>query len=256
MLKKRIIPTLLLKDVGLVKGVAFDSWRRVGSVLPSINVYNTRDVDELILLDIMATNEKRTIDYDSITEYSEECTVPFTVGGGVDNINKIRKLLLAGADKVVINSHSYEDPNLVKNAANRFGSQCIVSSIDVKKNANGVYECFSHCGTKPTGREVVVWAKEVELLGAGEIIITSIELDGTMKGYDCILIKKITENVNIPVIASGGAGEYNHFYEAIHKSNASAVAAASVFHFTEITPAKIKQYLSKKGMPVRDINAK
>lgn len=254
MLKKRIIPTLLWKDVGLVKGVSFDSWRRVGSVLPSINVYNTRDVDELILLDITATKEKRDIDYEAIAEYSAECMVPFTVGGGVNSINKIRKLLYFGADKIVINSHAYENPYLVREASNRFGSQCIVVSIDVRKNNDDVYECFSHSGTKSTGKEVVQWAKEIELLGAGEILVTSIELDGTMTGYDCKLIKKITQNVNIPVIASGGAGDYNHFFEAINNSNADAVAAASVFHFTEITPSKIKQYLSDKGVPVRDTN--
>ena len=253
MLKNRIIPVLLLRDSVLVKGVSFNSWRRVGTALPSINVYNARDVDELVLFDITATIENHGIDYDSVSEYSEACRVPFTVGGGVDNIDKMRDLLIAGSDKVAINSAAYQNPNLIKEGAKKFGSQCIVACIDVKKKSCG-YECYSHSGKKSTGKEVVSWAKELEHLGAGEIIITSIDLDGTMKGYDFNLIKLVTSNVKIPVIACGGAGDYSDFYVGLKECNASAVAAASVFHFTEITPAKIKNCLQEKGIPVRDAN--
>lgn len=251
MLKVRIIPTLLFKDVGLVKGIAFDSWRRVDTVLPVIKVYNLREVDELILVDINATKENKDLDYAEIKEFSKECFVPFTIGGGIRSIDQIKKLLRAGADKVVINSAAYEDINLIKSAAEVFGNQCIVSSIDGKLCNDGKYYCFSHCGTKNTGILVADWAAEVENNGAGEILITSIDQDGTMKGYDINLIKQVTTRVNIPVIASGGAGNYEDMYQVIIKGKANAVAAASVFHFTEQTPKAARDYLSTKKVPVR-----
>lgn len=254
MLKLRVIPTLLWKNVGLVKGIGFDSWRRVGTVLPAIRVYNTRDVDELILVDIVATKESREPDYVSINDLSSECFVPLTVGGGIKNIRMVRDLLRAGADKVAINSAAYEDPGLIQEASRMFGSQCIVVSIDARKKDDGSYECYSRSGTSPTGRELGCWVKEVERLGAGEILITSIELDGTMKGYDLDLIRQVTEKVSIPVIASGGAGNYQHMLEAVKVANASAVAAASIFHFTEQTPLEAKRYLASHDIPVRNIN--
>lgn len=251
MLKTRIIPTLLWKSFGLVKGESFDSWRQVGSVMPSIKVYNSREVDELILLDILATEEGREPDYESISELADECFVPLTFGGGVNSIEVIRKLLLAGADKVAINSSSYHVPELIKEASERYGAQCIVASIDVKKNKNGRYECYSHCGQRQTGQEPILWAKKLEQLGAGEILLTSIERDGTMQGYDLELIESVSSAVGIPVIASGGAGDYNHMLEAIRQGGASAVAAASIFHFTEQTPAEARDFLAKHSVPVR-----
>ena len=254
MLKIRIIPTLLWKNEGLVKGKSFDSWRRVGTVMPAIKVYNTRQVDELILLDIMATEENRDPDYTSIEEFSAECFMPLTVGGGIKNINHIKNLLRSGADKVCINSAAYENPQIITNGANLFGVQCIVVSIDAKKMPDGTHQCFSHSGTIQENYEVTDWAKRVEELGAGEILVTSIEKDGLMEGYDLELIEKVTSNVNIPVIASGGAGNYNNLYEAINKAGASAVAAASIFHFTQQTPLEAKQFLASKNIPVRNVN--
>lgn len=250
MLKTRIIPTLLWKNIGLVKGVGFDSWRIVGTVLPSIKVYNTRQVDELIIVDILATRENSELDLQALEDFSAECFVPLTVGGGIKNIDDVRRILRAGADKVSVNSALFETPELVSEIAKKFGTQCVVASIDAKK-VSGVYECFSHSGTKPTGKEVVKWAKYLESLGAGEILITSIEKDGTMEGYDLELIKKVTEAVNIPVIASGGAGNYEDMYKALTESHATAVAAASIFHFTQQTPPEAKSYLASKGIPTR-----
>lgn len=251
MLKVRVIPTLLWKNFGLVKGVGFDSWRRVGTVMPAIKVYNTREVDELILVDITATAEGRAPDYESVAEFSAECFVPLTVGGGIRTIEHITQLLRAGADKISINTVAYEMPELVREAANRFGTQCIVASIDVRKMPDGRYECFSHSGTSPTGRTPVDWANEVTMLGAGEILITSIDRDGTMQGFDLDLIQQVTARIRIPVIASGGAGNYEHMAGAILEANASAVAAASIFHFTQQTPLEAKQFLASKGIPVR-----
>lgn len=254
MLKVRVIPTLLWKNFGLVKGIGFDSWRRVGSVIPVARVYNMREVDELILVDITATEECRTPDYDTIAEVATECFVPLTVGGGVCSIEHIKSLLRAGADKVCINSAAFENPDLIEEGARRFGSQCIVVSLDARKVKDDKYECFSHSGTVPTGKEVGEWAREMEKLGAGEILITSIEHDGTMQGYDLELIKRVVDSVTLPVIASGGVGNYQHMYEAISQAKASAVAAASIFHFTEQTPLEAKQFLAAQGIPVRDAN--
>ena len=256
MLKIRIIPTLLWKEVGLVKGIGFDSWRRVGTVMPSIKVYNTRQVDELILVDITATAENRMPDIDSINDFSAECFVPLTVGGGVRRVEDIINLLRAGADKVCINSSAYENPGLIRDAANRLGSQCIIASIDARRKENGDHECFSHCGSRATGKDPALWAQEMERLGAGEILITSIDRDGTMQGYDLDLIKKVTDCVTIPVIASGGAGNYEHMYEAISISKANAVAAASIYHFTQQTPMEAKQFLSSRGIPMRNVNVR
>ena len=254
MLKYRVIPTLLWKNVGLVKGIGFDSWRRVGPVLPAIKVYNLRQVDEIILVDITATLENREPDYESVAEFTAECFVPMTVGGGIRSIDHITKLLRAGADKVAINSGAFEDPALVREAAGRFGSQCIVASIDARKQPGCTWECYKNSGTEPTGKDVIAWAKEMEANGAGEILLTSIERDGTMTGYDLDLIRKVSAAVTIPVIASGGCGNYHHMYEAISTGGASAVAAASIFHFTEKTPIEAKKYLAGCKIPVRLIN--
>lgn len=256
MLKVRVIPTLLWKNFGLVKGVGFNSWRRVGTILPAIKVYNTREVDELILVDIMATGEGRDPDYESVGEFSAECFVPLTVGGGITNLGQIRQLLRAGADKVSINTAAYATPELITEAASRFGSQCVVASVDARRHPDGKTECFSHSGAKPTGRDPADWARELEKLGAGEILLTSIDRDGTMRGYDLELIASVARAVKIPVIASGGAGSYGHMVEALRTGHASAVAAASIFHFTQQTPLEAKRHLAGCGLPVRNANAK
>ncbi|RJP78195.1 MAG: imidazole glycerol phosphate synthase subunit HisF [Desulfobacteraceae bacterium] len=254
MLKVRIIPTLLWKDLGLVKGIAFDSWRRVGTVLPAVKVYNMREVDELIVLDITASREHREPDYEAVAEFSGDCFVPLTIGGGIREMDHIKKLLRSGADKIAINSAAYDDPELITRAAMHFGSQCVVASIDARKSDDGAHYCYSLCGSKPMGREVVAWAMELERLGAGEILITSVENDGTMNGYDLDLLRKVSENVGIPVIASGGAGNYQHMADAVSIGKSSAVAAASMFHFTEQTPLSAKQFLQENGIPVRNAN--
>lgn len=251
MLKIRIIPTLLWKDYGLVKGIAFNSWRRVGPVLPAIKVYNSRDVDELILVDIMASQEGNEPDHDSVGDFSEECAIPLTVGGGIHCLDHIVSLLHAGADKIAINTTAYSNPALIEAAASRFGAQCVVASIDARRFEDGQYGCFSHSATVDAGRDPVGWAKELEGRGAGEILLTSIDRDGTMLGYDLELVERVVRAVDIPVIASGGAGNYQHMIDVVKQAGASAVAAASIFHFTEQTPAGAKLAMQAVGIPVR-----
>lgn len=250
MLKVRVIPTLLYKSVGLVKGVGFNSWRRVDTVLPAIKVYNMREVDELILVDIEATKEGKDPDYESVRDFSRECFVPFCVGGGIQNIDQIRNLLRCGADKVAINSAAYDNIDLLSQGAALFGSQCIVASIDCRK-IDGRYHCYSHNGEKDTGYLLEEWIQKVVAAGAGEILLTSVELDGTMQGYDLEMLKIATSLVSVPVIASGGAGNYEHMYQAVSTAGVSAVAAASIYHFTELTPKEAKAYLDERGIPVR-----
>lgn len=251
MLKIRIMPTLLYKDLGLVKGVSFDSWRRVGAAMQAIKVYNMRQVDELVFLDISATHDGRSPDFELIDELADECFMPMTVGGGVRSLDDVRRLLQVGADKVAINSAAIKTPELIRRTAAQFGTQCIVVSIDVKRHADDTYEVFTQSGTKPTGRDPVSLAEEVEGLGAGEILLTSIDRDGTMSGYDLDLVKMVNEAVSIPVIASGGAGNYEHMAQILRTANVSAVAAASIFHFTQQTPLEAKQYLKDRGFNVR-----
>lgn len=250
MLKVRVIPTLLWKQFGLVKGVGFDSWRRVGPVLPAVKVYNQREVDELILVDILAHQLDNDPDFESIDEFGQDCFVPLTVGGGITRIEQVQRLLRVGADKVVVNTAAYTHPGLISEIASRHGSQCVVASIDVRAQ-DGRWSCFSHAGKQTTNREVGAWASELEDRGAGEILVTSIERDGTMQGYDLALIEAVVRAVKIPVIASGGAGNYQHMINAVIQAGASAVAAASIFHFTEQTPAGAKDALSKAGIQVR-----
>lgn len=251
MLKVRVIPTLLWKNLGLVKGIGFDSWRRVGPVLPAIKVYNTREVDELFLVDITASRESEIPDFESVSDFADECFVPLTVGGGITNIDQVQLLLRAGADKVSINTGAYTNPQLISDIAYRFGSQCVVASIDARPTDDGRYLCFSHAGTQSTNRPMEDWARELADRGAGEILITSIERDGAMQGYDLDMIERVVRAVNLPVIASGGAGNYEHMRQAIQDAGASAVAAASIFHFTEQTPAEAKRALMAAGIPVR-----
>jgi cyclase len=252
MLKVRIIPTLLYKQFGLVKGVGFNSWRRVGPVLPAVKVYNRREVDELMLFDIVAHLGEADPDFGSIEEFALDCFVPLTVGGGINRVEQVQYLLRAGADKVSVNTAAYERPELVCDIAKRHGVQCVVGSIDVRLQ-DGIWTCFSSAGKKFTGRNPVEWASELENRGAGEILITSIERDGTLQGYDLALIEAVVNAVKIPVIASGGAGNYQHMIDAVKEAGASAVAAASMFHFTEQTPAAAKVAMANAGIPVRGI---
>ena len=251
MLKVRVMPTLLFKDVGLVKGVGFDSWRRTGSALQAINVYSMREVDELVFLDISATPGERAPDFQQIDDLADECFMPMTVGGGVRRLADIQELLSVGADKVAINTAAVENPDLVRQASERWGAQCIVVSIDVKHHGNGRWEVHTHCGTEPAGRDPVSWAREVEALGAGEILLTSIDRDGTMTGYDVEITRRVSEAVSIPVVASGGAGNYRHMAEVLAEGKAAAVAAASIYHFTDMTPREAKLHLKEQGFNVR-----
>jgi len=244
------MPTLLFKDLGLVKGVGFDSWRRVGSVMQSIKVYNMREVDELVFLDIAATAEARPPDYETVDDIADECFMPLTVGGGIRDLEHIRRLLQVGADKVSLNTVMVEHPELVRDASATFGAQCVVVSIDARRGDDGVARAVTRAATIETERPVVELAREAEALGAGELLVTSVERDGTMEGYDLELVGDVAAAVGIPVIASGGAGSYEHMLQAI-EAGASAVAAASIFHFTEQTPLEAKRYLREHGVPVR-----
>lgn len=249
MLKVRVIPTLLWKNPGLVKGVRFDSWRRVGTILPAVKVYNARDVDELIVVDITASGDERTAEGPWVHSFAPYCFVPLTVGGGIRDADQITGLLRAGADKVSIGTAAYGTPGLINEAARRFGSQCVVVSIDVIRT-DGAPACVARSGRQRVERAPADWAREAAERGAGEILLTSVDRDGTMNGYDLELIADVADAVSIPVIASGGAGNYRHMVEAV-TAGASAVAAASMFHFTEQTPAEAKKALAAAGVPVR-----
>ena len=251
MLKIRIIPTLLMKEFGLVKGVSFDSWRRVGTEMQAVKVYNLREVDELILLDIAATQNGTKLDLKLLNQLAGECFVPLTVGGGIRNLQDIRDLLMAGADKVSICTAAIERPELISQASTMFGSQCIVVAIDARRHEDGDYHAYTHAGSRLSKRTVEQVARQAMSSGAGELLVTSIERDGTMEGYDLDLITTVTESVDIPVIASGGCGSADHMAEALEIGGASAVAAASVFHFTQLTPAEIKNQLRDRSIAVR-----
>ena len=245
MLKLRVMPTLLHKDVGLVKGIRFDSWRRVGSVMQAVKVYNLREVDELIFLDISATQEGREPDYELIDDIADECFMPLTVGGGIQSAAQVERVLKVGADKVAVNTAAVDDRSLVSAIAETFGSQCVVVSIDVERG-----KVVVESGARPTGLDPVEHARSVEASGAGELLLTSVDRDGTMTGYDLDLIEHVARAVTIPVIASGGAGTYEDMAAAIG-AGASAVAAASIFHFTEQTPLEAKRFLHERGVPTR-----
>jgi len=251
LLKIRVIATLLYKGWGLVKGVGFDSWRRTGSAMQAVKVYNMREMDELVFLDITATNERRRPDFALVDELADECFMPLTVGGGVTTVDDVRDLLRVGADKVAVNTTAVTDPGLVRRIADRFGSQCIVVSIDARRRSDGTYEACTNSGTVATGRDPAELAYEVEALGAGEILVTSVERDGTMSGYDVELTRRVSEAVSIPVIASGGAGSYGDMVHVISEGKASAVASASIYHFTQQTPLEAKRYLRDRGFAVR-----
>lgn len=244
------MPTLLFKEVGLVKGVGFDSWRRVGPAMQTVKVYNMRDVDELVFFDIAATPEKRGPDLRQIADLAAECFMPMTVGGGVRNLDDVKSLLAAGADKVAINTAAVEIPDVIGKASDQFGAQCVVVCIDAKKAGND-WQVMTHCGKRAAATGVIEHARHMESLGAGEIVVTSVDRDGTMDGYDVELIRRVSAAVRIPVVASGGAGNYQHMADVLRKTRAAALAAASIYHFTEQTPREAKLYLREQGFAVR-----
>lgn len=253
MLKTRVIPILLFKnpEIGLVKSVQFNRMRTVGNPVNAARVYNARNVDELIFLDIGARRDNRPINLQAVKEIFKECFMPLTIGGKVESVDDVRMLLLAGADKVSVNTAAIENHSLISEIATSYGNQCVVVSIDAKKTSSGKYQVFSRAGQRPTNLDPVSWAKQAEKLGAGEILINSIDQDGTMAGFDIRLVKMVADAVKIPVIAAGGAGKPNHFVQVIKKTNVSAVAAASIFHFTQYTPLSVKREMKTSGIPVR-----
>lgn len=250
MLAKRIIPCLDVKDGRVVKGTQFVDLKDAGDPVENAKVYDEQGADEIAFLDITASHEKREILIDIVRRTAEEIFIPLTVGGGVRNLEDIRKLLKAGADKVSINTAAVKDPHFVDRASKRFGSQCIVIAIDAKRKDGG-WEVFTHGGRMSTGKDAVLWAKKVEELGAGEILLTSMDRDGTKDGYDIELTRTISEQVGIPIIASGGVGTLEHLYEGLILGKADAVLAASIFHYREFTMAQVKSYLKEKGVTVR-----
>jgi len=245
---KRVIPVLLLRGERMVKGVRFsENFRDVGSPVTTARVYDSQRADELVFLDILATREKRPVNFGIVREAADSCFIPLTAGGGVRNVDDVKKLLEAGAEKVSVNTAAVERPSLITEIAKRFGSQAVLVSIDVKQG-----RVWVESGTRETPLDPVEWAKKAESFGAGEIMVTSIEREGAMQGYDLELTKAVSEAVSVPVIANGGAGKMDHFLEAFEKGNASAVAASSIFHFTDQNPVKVKTYLKTKGIDVRE----
>ena len=251
MLKKRIIPCLDVKGGRVVKGINFVDLIDAGDPVEQASIYNQNGADEICFLDITASSDKRDILLDTVKKTAECCFVPLTVGGGVRSIQDIRKLLLAGADKVSINTAAIKNPDLIKESANKFGSQCIVVAIDAKKAKDNTWEVFTHGGREPTQLNALEFAKPAQENGAGEILLTSMDRDGTKEGYDIELTKKISSSLNIPVIASGGVGNLEHLKDGIIKGGSSAVLAASIFHFGEYSIQEAKEYLKKENVPVR-----
>ncbi|MBP3887564.1 MAG: imidazole glycerol phosphate synthase subunit HisF [Cellulosilyticum sp.] len=251
MLNKRIIPCLDVKGGRVVKGVNFVNLIDAGDPVKVAKAYSDAGADEVVFLDITASSDERNIILDVVERTASEVFIPLTVGGGIRSIEDIRNILNAGADKISMNSAAIKDPNLINQGAERFGNQCIVVAIDAKRKAEGGFEVYIHGGRIPTGIDAVAWAKEAEQRGAGEILLTSMDCDGTKQGYDLELTRAISEAVQIPVIASGGAGNKAHFLEAFNEGKADAALAASLFHFKELEIKDLKHYLRTQGVPVR-----
>ncbi|MCS7221706.1 MAG: imidazole glycerol phosphate synthase subunit HisF [Anaerolineae bacterium] len=251
MLAKRIIPCLDVKDGRVVKGIRFVNLRDAGDPVEQAQVYDAEGADELVFLDITASHERRDIVIDMVRRVADAVFIPFTVGGGVRTIEDMSALLHAGADKVSINSAALRNPALITEGAKRFGSQCIVVAIDARREPDGHWQVYIHGGRIPFGRDAVEWAKEAEARGAGEILLTSMDTDGTKAGYDIPLTRAVAEAVSIPVIASGGAGALEHFHTALTEGMAEAALAASLFHYRELSIAQVKRYLAERGVPVR-----
>ena len=250
MLAKRIIPCLDVKDGRVVKGVNFVNLRDAGDPVEIAEFHNTQGADEIVFLDITASHEKRKTIVDIVERTARKVFMPLTVGGGISDVEDFRTLLNAGADKVSVNSAAIRNKELVSRAADRFGSQCVVVAIDAKKTDDG-YHVYINGGRLDTGLDALEWAKEVERLGAGEILLTSMDADGTKKGFDIPLTDLISKNVNIPVIASGGCGTLDHFSEVFEKTGADAALAATLFHYRELSIAEVKQHLKEKNIWVR-----
>ena len=251
MITKRIIPCLDIAKGRVVKGVNFVNLKDAGDPVEIAQAYELQGADELVLLDIHATNEKRATLLDVVKRTAEKISIPLAVGGGIRSVEDFGQVLMSGADKVSINSAAVQTPSIITECAKSFGFQAVVAAIDVKKEQDGSYHVYVKGGTEDTGLEAVAWAKEVESLGAGEILLTSMDKDGTKSGYDIEITRKVREAVNIPVIASGGAGKIEDFYEAFTEGKADAALAASLFHFKEIAIGELKDYLNRKGIHMR-----
>ena len=253
MYAKRIIPCLDVKNGRVVKGVSFVNLRDAGDPVECAIAYDKKGADELVLLDITATHEGRGTMLDIVSRVADSIFIPFTVGGGIRTTDDFKELLRAGADKISVNSAAVRNPDLINDAAYKFGSQCVVCAIDAKRTKQGGWEVYLNGGRLPTGIDALAWAEEAVRRGAGEILLTSMDCDGQKQGYDLALTKAVSERVDVPVIASGGAGALEHFYDAFTVGQADAVLAASLFHFDEIPIADLKAYLSEKGIPVRPV---
>ena len=251
MLAKRIIPCLDVRDGRVVKGVNFVNIRDAGDPVELATYYSNQGADEIVFLDITATSDARDTVADVVERTAAQVFVPLTVGGGIRTLEDFQRLLRAGADKISVNSAAVKDPTLISRAAERFGSQCVVLAIDARKRENGTYEVVVAGGRTPTGLDAVEWAREGERLGAGEILLTSMDADGTKAGFDLEMTKAVADAVSIPVIASGGCGSLEHFSEVFEKTNCDAALAASLFHFGELTVPQVKEYLAQKNIPVR-----
>lgn len=250
MYAKRIIPCLDVKEGRVVKGVSFVGLRDAGDPVECARAYDRQGADELVLLDITATHEGRSTMLEIVRRVADSIFIPFTVGGGIRELDDFAQLLRAGADKISVNSAAVRNPSLIDAAARRFGSQCVVCAIDAKKRDGG-WEVYLNGGRIPTGIDALAWAREAVSRGAGEILLTSMDCDGQKNGYDLDLTSAISQNVNVPVIASGGAGKMEHFYDALTRGSADAVLAASLFHFNEIGIMDLKRYLAGRGVSVR-----
>jgi len=251
MYAKRIIPCLDVNNGRVVKGTSFVNLRDAGDPVEAAAEYDRQGADELVLLDITASAQARGIILDIVRRVANQIFIPFTVGGGIRTVDDFTALLRAGADKVSVNSAALKNPSVIREAAEKFGSQCVVCAIDAKRREGGDWTVYLNGGRVDTGKDAVAWAKEAAALGAGEILLTSMDCDGVKNGYDLELTAAVSESVDIPVIASGGAGKLEHFYDAFTVGKADAVLAASLFHFGEITIPQLKDYLSGRGIPVR-----
>lgn len=251
MLTKRIIPCLDVNDGRVVKGINFVELRDAGDPVEVGKAYSEAGADELVFLDITATSDARKTVVDLVRKVAEQIFIPFTVGGGIRSVQDMRDVLREGADKVAVNSAALNNPDLISESAQKFGSQCVVVAIDAKRRPDGGFTVYKNGGRIDTGRDATEWAMEAEKRGAGEILLTSMDGDGTKEGYDLELIKAISSRVSIPVIASGGAGNCEHFYEALTEGGADAALAASLFHYKELEIKEVKEYLRDKGVPVR-----
>ncbi len=251
MLAKRIIPCLDVKDGRVVKGIQFQNLRDAGDPVELAKYYVEERADELVFLDITASKENRPIVYDVVERIAQEVFIPFTIGGGLTSLDEIREILSRGADKISINTAAVENPDLISRAADSFGSQCVVVAIDVKKISQDRWQVFTHGGSRQTDLDALEWAERVLLLGAGEILLTSMDTDGRTNGFDLEITKQIASSVNIPVIASGGGGELSHFEDVFKKANADAALAASIFHFKKYRVKEVKEFLLNRNINVR-----